>query len=174
MENIRITSGNLRGRIIRAPKSDLVHPMGSREKLALFNMIPSDLPGAEVLDAFSGSGALGIEAVSRGAKDVVFVEKNAKIAGVIRENLKNLGLDSEVIVADAGKFETEADFDIIIADPPYDKFKIEDILHLTKFLENDGVFILSHPGDTPVIPDLKLTKSRKYAGATISIYRKKY
>lgn len=172
MDNIRITSGNLRSRAIRSPKSDLTHPMGAREKIALFNMISSDLPGAEVLDAFAGSGALGIEAISRGASDVVFIEKNAKIAGVIRENLRNLRLDSEVIVADAGKFETDKDFDIILADPPYDKFKIEDILHLTKFLKNDGVFILSHPGDTPVMDGLKLTKSRKYAGATISIYQK--
>ena len=86
--------------------------------------------------------------------------------------MRTLGLDSEVIVADAGKFGTDKDFDIILADPPYDKFNLEEVLHLTKFLKNDGVFILSHPGDTPVIPDLKLTKSRKYAGATISIYQK--
>ena len=172
MENIRITGGNLRGRIIRAPKSDLTHPMGSREKLALFNMIVDFLPRANVLDAFAGSGALGIEAISRGAGSVVFIEKSPKVAKIIRENLANLGLNSEVLVKDAGKFETDRLFDAIIADPPYNNFDLEKIVYLTKYLKDGGVLVLSHPDETPVIDGLKLTKSRKYAGATLSIYVK--
>ena len=150
----------------------MTHPMGSREKLALFNMIGAELPGAAVLDAFAGSGALGVEALSRRAKSATFIEKNAKTTGVIRENLKNLGLEAKVKTTEAGKFETVVKFDIIFADPPYDKFKLEDVIYFTKYLKDGGILVLSHPGETPVIEGLKLTKARKYAGAALSIYAK--
>ena len=172
MEKIRITSGNLRGRTIKSPRSNLTHPMGAREKLALFNMIAMELPGAMVLDAFAGSGALGIEALSRGAGGVVFVEKNTKVARIIAENLGSLGLEGEIISSNARSFESKKMFDIIIADPPYDNFNLNDIIYLTKYLKNGGVFVLSHPGATPVISGLELTKSHKYAGATLSIFKK--
>ena len=174
MEDIRITSGILRGRKVRSPKLDSTHPMGSREKIALFNMIGDFLPDAVVLDAFAGSGALGIEALSRGAAKVVFVEKNRKVAEVIRDNLNSLNLsrNSRLVACGASSFSSDELFDIIIADPPYDNFRIEEVSHLTKFLKDYGVLVLSHPEDTPVIDGLKLTKTRKYAGATLSIYRK--
>lgn len=174
MENIRITSGELRGRLIKSPRSNLTHPMGAREKLALFNMLTDFLPEARVLDAFSGSGALGIEAISRGAGKAVFIEKNKKTSQVIRENIKALDLLGKTIVfaIDVKNFAADELFDIIIADPPYDNFNIEDILYLTGFLKDGGVLALSHPGDAPVIDGLNLTTSRKYAGATLSIYQK--
>lgn len=174
MENIRITSGELRGRLIKSPKSSLTHPMGAREKLALFNMITDFLPNARVLDAFSGSGALGIEAISRGAKEVAFIEKDKKASQVIRENLKALNLSENTIVftMDVRNFTTNDLFNIVIADPPYDNFNVDNILYLTRFIKDGGVLVLSHPGDAPVISGLYLTTSRKYAGATLSIYRK--
>ena len=174
MDNIRITSGEFRGRAIKSPKSSFTHPMGSREKIALFNMISSYLPEARVLDAFAGSGALGIEALSRGASEVVFIEKNIKVAHVIKENLKNLELDpkSEVLVSDVSKYTADEEFDLIIADPPYDSFNVEEIIYLTKYLKDDGVLVLSHPNTAPVISSLELTKSHKYAAANLSIYRK--
>ena len=173
MEDIRITSGILRGRKIKSPKSALAHPMGSREKIALFNMISDRLPNATVLDAFAGSGALGIEAYSRGAKEVDFIEKNYQIAQIIALNLKAMDINSAKInTLDASKFGTTKAYDVIIADPPYDKFDIKLILHLTKYLKSDGILVLSHPGSTPDIPSLKLTKTRKYARANISIYQK--
>lgn len=92
---IRITGGSLRGRVIDSPEVAGTHPMGSREKMALFNMLVNlrgDLQGPRVLDAYAGSGALGIEALSRGAAEVVLVEKNRQAARVIQQNLANLGL----------------------------------------------------------------------------------
>lgn len=174
MGSIGITSGEFRGRSILTPESNLTHPMGAREKIALFNMVANDLLEARVLDAFAGSGALGIEALSRGAKEVVFIEKNPKASKVIVENLKQLGLEekSMVFVGDIEKYTTDEKFDLIIADPPYDDFRIEKVEYLTKFLEDDGVLVLSHPDDTPIISGLELTKSHKYAGARLSIYRK--
>lgn len=174
MENIRITSGEFRSRTIKSPRSNFTHPMGAREKIALFNMVADYLPGARVLDAFAGSGALGIEALSRGALGAVFVEKNAKVARAIKENLRSLGLmgKSEVYVSEVGKYVTEEKFDLIIADPPYDNFEIEDIIYLTKYLKDGGALVLSHPDSAPEISDLKLTRTHKYAAANLSIYLK--
>ncbi|MBR3228882.1 16S rRNA (guanine(966)-N(2))-methyltransferase RsmD [Candidatus Saccharibacteria bacterium] len=172
MENIRITSGIYRGQSLKSPKSSLTHPMGSREKLALFNMIADKLPGAEVLDVFAGSGALGIEALSRGAASAIFVEKSPKIAQIIKENLKKLSLNSKIITSSVENYTTDQKFDLILADPPYDNFKKDTIAHLTKYLKNDGILVLSHPTPAPVIDGLKLTKTRKYAKANISFYQR--
>ena len=83
---IRVTSGKLRGRVLRSPDTSGTHPMGAREKLALFNMV--NVEGERVLDAYAGSGAVGVEALSRGASEVVFVENNRRTARVILENLQ--------------------------------------------------------------------------------------
>ena len=173
MDNIRITSGIFRGRSIASPKSNLTHPMGSREKLALFNLISDFLAEATVLDAYAGSGALGIEALSRGAKTVDFIEKTSKIAQTITNNLNSLNINNaRVINIDVDKFDTTKQYDIILADPPYDNFRLNSIIRLTKYLKNGGILVLSHPSSAPDIPDLKLTKTRKYATANITIYQK--
>ncbi len=173
MENIRITSGEFRGRSIKSPSSKLTHPMGSREKLALFNMIADYLPGAVVMDAFAGSGALGIEAISRGAKSVVFVEKANSVVKTIKENVEILGINdhAEIITGDISDLKIEREFDIIIADPPYDKFDSFNLTKLADWLKKDGIFVLSHPGEAPKIDGLALQKTRKYAGAQISVYK---
>ena len=118
MKKIRITSGELKGRVIASPEVAGTHPMGAREKIALFNMV-GDLTGVRVLDAYAGSGALGIEALSRGASGVVFVEKSPRVAKVIRENLAKLGLTerAKVIVSDVGSLDAgRADDDKISTD----------------------------------------------------------
>ena len=157
-----------------SPNSKLTHPMGAREKLALFNMIADYLPEAMVLDAYAGSGALGIEALSRGAKYAVFVEKSPRIAQIIRKNLAELWLTevAEVHNKGAESFLPADEFDIIIADPPYDDFDTLGVENLAKFLKKTGVLVLSHPGEAQEISGLKLNKTRKYAAARISIYTK--
>ena len=201
MNQVRITSGIYKGRKIETPGGK-THPMGERERLALFNMIASYVPGATVLDAFSGSGALGIEALSRGASRVVFVEKNRKAESVIFNNLFELGYfplygqkmsrkeaekiihagdmvadekagKAESICADVSKFETGERFDVILADPPYDAFDVEAVKYLVGFLKNDGIFVLSHPDKAPDLAGLSLEKTSSYAGANISIYSRK-
>lgn len=167
---IRITSGRLARRTIATPGVG-THPMGSRERLALFNQIGDFLPGAVVLDAFAGSGALGIEALSRGAKEVTFVEKSPAAARVIKENLANLGLNEAVFTENVVNFTTDKRFDVILVDPPYDNFKVNEVVVLVKFLNEDGVLALSHPEAPPELPGLALQQTRSYAGARISIYR---
>lgn len=188
---IKITGGELGGRKIKTP-GGTTHPMGERERIALFNMIITMLPGATAMDAFAGSGALGIEMLSRGAQKVVFVEKNTSAAKVIRQNLERLNIpdavvrsvelsktimdglaaDGIVVQSAVRDLETETKFDIILADPPYDDFKTAEVARLANFLKEGGVLALSHPEVAPLLPDMKLKKSRSYAGANISIYQK--
>lgn len=172
MNSLRITAGKYRGRKIATP-GGATHPMGERERLALFNMIVNYVPGAKILDAFAGSGALGIEALSRGAVEVVFVEKSAEACRVIRENLRELGAEAEVFQGDVLSFATDDLFEVILADPPYDNFRISEVTHLLQFLQGSGIFVLSHPGEAPELAGMTLLKSRKYAGAGISVYLKR-
>lgn len=171
MNSIRVTSGTLRGRKLLTPGGN-THPMGERERLALFNMIGGSLPGARVLDAFAGSGALGIEALSRGAGEVVLVEKSPVAVKVIKKNLAELGLEAEICRGDIMKFEDEQGFDVIMADPPYDNFDAEVMEQLAKLLKNDGILASSHPGEAPEVAGLKLLKTRSYARARLSVYIK--
>lgn len=174
---VRITSGTLRGRTLLTPGDALTHPMGAREKLALFNMINEHLPGSSVLDVFAGSGALGIEALSRGAKAVLFIDNDRRACEVIKQNLAGLGLsDSASRVLKGNVFEIldslPEKFELIIADPPYDAFDANRIGSLVRVLAHPGgILVLSHPGEAPEIPEVKLLKTRRYARAHISIYQ---
>lgn len=174
MNSIKITSGKLRGRAISSPNLEITHPMGAREKLALFNMISGYLPNATVLDAYAGSGALGIEALSRGAKRVTFIEKSPKVASVIRKNLNllELGEFSSVIQCDAKDFSSTHKYNIILVDPPYDNFELAGVENLAKLLDESGILVLSHPDETPEVAGLKLQKSHQYANAHVSVYIK--
>ena len=174
MNTIKITSGKFRGRAIASPNLKTTHPMGAREKLALFNMISEYLPGANVLDAYAGSGALGIEALSRGASYAMFVEKNPRATAAIRKNLADLGLLECAGVSewDVKNFLPANEFDIVIADPPYDTFDVRGVKNLAKFLKKGGVLVLSHPGEAPEVSGLALQKTREYAAAKISVYTK--
>ncbi len=169
--SIKITSGTYRSRAISTPGGK-THPMGERERIALFNMISENIPGAVILDAFAGSGALGLEAISRGAKEVTFIESNPAASRTIHDNLAALGASGTIVTSRVSSFLSDTEFDIILADPPYDDFKLSEVSYLVQFLKEDGVFVLSHPGEAPEIPGLSLKKSRKYAGATISIFVK--
>jgi 16S rRNA (guanine966-N2)-methyltransferase len=131
---MRIVGGALRGRAIAAPKGDLVRPTGDRTREALFNILAHadfdgfELEGARVLDLFAGSGALGIEAISRGAIFALFVEEHTESRAAIRENLETLGLNgnAKIYKRDATKLGPRPGsvgpaFSLVFADPPYGK-----------------------------------------------------
>lgn len=124
---LKITGGSLRGRIFEAPPHSHTRPTQSKLREAIFSSLFDRVTGARVLDLFAGSGALGLEALSRGADSVVFVEEHRRTADVIRTNLKNLDLSerAKVIVGDAKKsiiaLLESAPYDIVFADPPYEK-----------------------------------------------------
>lgn len=174
---MNVIAGIYKHHSLQSPKDERVHPMGAREKNALFNSLNSYIEGATVLDAFAGSGALGIEALSRGAESCVFIEKSPKVATIISENLHALGSEAEqrgeVIVTDASYFSRPYSFDLIVVDPPYDHFDMATVHHLTDALKMGGIFALSHPHDQVFsVPKMRLLSTRTYAAATISIFQK--
>ncbi|MEX1153448.1 16S rRNA (guanine(966)-N(2))-methyltransferase RsmD [Parvibaculum sp.] len=129
---MRIVGGALRGRVIAAPKGDRVRPTGERAREALFNILAHadfdgfELEGARVLDLFAGSGALGLEALSRGAAFALFVDDHAESRAVIRENLEHLGLNgnAKLYKRDATSLGPRPGsvgpaFSLVFADPPY-------------------------------------------------------
>ncbi|MEF2551451.1 16S rRNA (guanine(966)-N(2))-methyltransferase RsmD [Aurantimonas sp. A2-1-M11] len=125
---MRIVGGDMRGRRLAVPKSDAIRPTTDRNRETLFNILlhrPGfELDGARVLDLFSGTGALGLEALSRGARFCLFVEEGVEGRGLIRENVETFGLQgrSKIFRRDAtrlGIVGTMEPFDCLVADPPY-------------------------------------------------------
>lgn len=173
--SLRITSGLYRGRTIESPASPKTHPMGAREKLALMNQLTPYLSGAHALDAYAGSGALGLEALSRGAASITFVDSSRTAVATIRQNLQSLGLRQPVFCQTIQAFaRNHQTFDLILADPPYDHFDPAEVALLPSLLADGGHLALSLPArlDPPKIPGLKLKQNRTYAAAQIAIYQK--
>lgn len=172
---LRVIAGSLKGRKLVSPRSSATHPMGAREKNALFNMV--DVVGKRVLDAYAGSGALGIEALSRGASEVIFVEYHHPAVSAIKQNLADLSLDNtEVFTGKVADFIAKAPrpFDLIITDPPYGKIDFAEIVSLSSLVAAGGAFALSSPASQPApeIAGLAMISSHTYAEARISIYIK--
>ena len=171
--------------------------MGERERIALFNMLGEKVVGAKILDAYSGSGALGIEALSRGADEVVFVDNSHVAMRTTSQNCFLLQIPEEKaafyrgsvsafykkfvqgqgMVIDPRMAMALATFpkevDIILADPPYNDFNPKEISRLANgYLKDDGILVLSHPGEALELPGLRLVKTNQYAQAHISIYQR--
>ena len=122
---MRIIAGRYRRRILRFPDSEGLRPTSDRVRETLFNWLGQDLAGEQCLDLFAGSGALGFEALSRGAAQVVMVEPASKVIAALRENAKMLESPPgvEIIRGDALQYlaSTKSKFDLIFLDPPFDK-----------------------------------------------------
>lgn len=168
---IRIISGTHGGREIDTPKTKATHPMGERERAAIFNSIRAEIYGRRILDAFAGSGAIGIEALSLGASRVDFMEKHPKAIKTIQRNLEKLQLKDRTSIVRA----PDGDYSIIFADPPYDNPQYDVVASLIAHLVPGGFFVLSHPEvpNPPQFAYLELISDKKYAAARIKIYRKK-
>lgn len=163
---MRITGGNARGIPLTLPKGDLVRPATDAMRQAVFSSIASRVPGARFLDLFAGSGAYGLEALSRGAAGGVWVERNAKAAGFIRTNLeavcKSLGRDTDglhVVNADATTVSLGGEVpDLVFIDPPYDVIgEVAPKLfgRLTELLapKPDPVIVFEMPGELELAPE---------------------
>ena len=128
---MRIVAGRFKGRALATPKSDAIRPTSDRVRESLFNILSHgiedfDVEGARVLDLFAGTGALGIEAVSRGAASCLFVEEDAEARGLIRSNVEALALTgiTKMFRRDAtnlGPAGKMGQFDLVLLDPPYEK-----------------------------------------------------
>ena len=130
MDLVRIVGGEFRGRGLAAPKTQAIRPTTDRSRESLFNILshahPAVLDGTRVLDLFAGTGAVGIEALSRGARSALFVESGVEGRGVIQKNIETFGLQgrARLFRRDATKLGpsgTMGAFDLVFADPPYGK-----------------------------------------------------
>ena len=174
---MRIITGKYGGRPIKSPKSHRVHPMAEKVRGALFNSL-GDISGTTVLDAYGGSGAIAIEAISRGAKSAVTIEIDKTVFMTLQENVELLGLTDQIKSIRANCLSwsannSSAKFDIIILDPPYDKVKIEAVEKLAIHLNSSGIMILSHPGraEVPYAHGVVVVETRLYGDAALTSYR---
>lgn len=181
---MRVIAGTAKAiRLGRVPAG--VRPVSDRAREGLFSSLGPDLPGARVLDLFAGTGALGIEALSRGADRAVFVERNPAAVRALRDNLErtHLGKRAEVVAGDALGFVADAGpasgrFDLVLADPPYDAppKQVDSVLAEVAAgrLEEGGTMALTRRSgsSTPVIPVHWLVAKRlEYGDTVVLIFR---
>jgi len=169
---VRIIAGALKGRKISVPER--VRPTLARVRKAIFQMV--DVRDKDICDLFSGSGAMGIESISRGAKNVVFVEKSARNAAKLRDTIKKTDISGKVIVADAFVFVKNASytFDIIFMDPPYNKGLASNIIpYLFDILNKGGIIVIEVSKFESIQGGrLKLVKLREYGDTKVIILKK--
>ena len=140
---MRVVAGIYGGRRLRVPRGRATRPTSDRVREALFSTLGDTVLGAHVLDLFAGSGALGIEALSRGAAAAVFIERDPATAEVLRANLADLGISATTYIGDAGRFVRDLPssvlpvFDLVLCDPPY-KLSSDEVAALLGDLARSG------------------------------------
>ena len=179
---MRVITGTAKGITLATPTGMLTRPTSDRVKEALFSIIQFDLPGSCVLDLFGGTGQLGIEALSRGAKSAVFVDAREDACKLIRENLKRTKFEQQgsVIRSDYLDYlkRCKQNFDIIVLDPPYAEVFLENALKMITeidILQSGGIIITERPLGKDLPWDFEgFSRSRdyKYGKTLITVYRK--
>jgi len=177
---MRIISGSLKGRRLQTPKWDGLRPTSDRLRETLFNILSERVAGAFVLDGYAGTGAVGIEAMSRGACGAVFVELDARAAALIAENLRQCGISEgyAIIRADIGRLSQPGGsrlFDVIVLDPPYSLPDLGPcVTHAAPWLAAGGVLVLEHARrrmSPPSAGDLRRMRIVRSGDSALSFYR---
>jgi 16S rRNA (guanine966-N2)-methyltransferase len=171
---VRVVAGEFKGRRLYAPRGARTRPTADRVREALFSML-GEVSGARVLDLYAGSGALGIEALSRGAESAVFVERDREALAALRRNLEAVGADAEVKRQDAARFlaRPEGTFDLVFCDPPYDVApRVAAPLSeaLPAMLAKDGRVVTESDKRNPLLLPLPLAVERSYGDTRIAIH----
>ncbi len=178
--DMRVITGTARGRRLLTLEGDDVRPTTDKVKEALFSIIQFEIEGRRVLDLFAGSGQLGIEALSRGAKNAAFVDSSKKSIDIIRQNIENTGFEKNSVVlnTDAVSFlRTRADkYDIAFLDPPYRTGLLQKALDGIDRVMSDGAVIVAECPADEEFPEnagtFKKTKEYKYGKIKLALYRK--
>ena len=179
---MRVITGSARGISLKTPDGMATRPTADRVKEAMFSIIQFDIPGAKVLDLFGGTGQLGIEALSRGAKSTVFIDEREDACKLIRENLRRTKLESlaRVIRSDYANFlkNCTEQFDIIFLDPPYAEVFLENSLNLITeidILQSGGIIVAERPVGKDLLCEFSgytRSKDYKYSSTILTIFRK--
>ena len=176
---MRVISGTLKGRRLHSPDGAQVRPTSDRLRETLFNILGHRVDGARVLDACAGTGALGIEALSRGAAHVVFVEAHSDAAALITSNLAHCDVEAQaVVVVDslpgaASRAELADPFDVILLDPPYEDPQIGGILSaVAPRLRPGGILVLERSKRAPSLetPTLVVVRTVKVGDSVLDFY----
>jgi 16S rRNA (guanine966-N2)-methyltransferase len=184
---MRITGGTLRSRAIRAPKGQATRPTSDRVREALFGILESAgvVRGARVLDLYAGTGALALEALSRGAARAILVESSREALAAARGNVASLGLEdrARILAADVRdavrRLEGEAPFDVVLADPPWALVDTGEALRVlaevarSPLLAEDALVILEHSSRTPPpdVAGLSNQQARRYGDTALTFYK---
>jgi 16S rRNA (guanine(966)-N(2))-methyltransferase RsmD len=149
---MRVIAGSLKGRRLKAPTWEGLRPTSDKLRETLFNILAPRIAGARVLDGYAGTGATGIEALSRGASFVTFVERDRRAQALIAENLAHCGVADgyAIIRAEMARAIDQLraaglTFDIALLDPPYDQSDEADLAALADLLAPGGIAVLEHP-----------------------------
>jgi 16S rRNA (guanine966-N2)-methyltransferase len=170
---VRIIAGTHRGHRIAAPKGRDTRPTSDRVRENAFNLI-GPVDGADVLDLFAGSGAMGLEALSRGAATATFVESDRDACRVISANLDKLRLHGTVLCQDVLRAvaQERLRYGLVLCDPPYDYDPARLAPHLAKLLAEDGLVVWETSGrsDPPEVPGLAQRTTRTYGSARLTLF----
>ncbi|OAG27953.1 16S rRNA (guanine(966)-N(2))-methyltransferase RsmD [Thermodesulfatator autotrophicus] len=179
--DMRITAGKHRGRILKAPKSRDIRPMMDKVRKALFDSLGPQVEGAKVLDLFCGTGALGLEALSRGAKKVIFVDQSGEALSLVKENLSSLKETAEIkrltLPKGLKNLFSEAPFDLIFITPPYGTgLALKTLKKIEPFLAEDGVVVVEENTEENFPEEIEgLIKFREktYGQTRLHFYRRR-
>ena len=180
---MRIIAGNLRGRRLRAPEGQATRPTSDRVRESLFNIVSAWVPGARFLDLCAGSGAVGLEAISRGAESAVFVEQSRRALAQIEENVERCGvadrariLGKDALSALRGLAAAGEKFDLVYVDPPYDAGLYKPVLMVLGtdgLVAPDGIVVVearSRDHLPDVAGELRRYREVRYGDTTLAFY----
>ena len=176
LKRLRVSGGEARGRRLKAPKN--IRPTQGMVKQAIFNMVGPDIVGAVVLDLFAGSGALGIEALSRGAASVTFVDQQPRGLAILRQNLDVLGFKdrARLVRSDVVRWlEASPDAvrsaDYVFLDPPYEDVVLDRALHALDAEVGRATVLAEHSRrqQLPALQRLKVDRERRYGDTIVTV-----
>ena len=179
---VRVISGSARGLKLNTPGDDRVRPTTDRVKESMFNIVQDWVYDSQVLDLFAGSGALGIEALSRGASQAVFCDNSLDSIKIIKSNIEKAKVvdRSQIVSGDFKRCLRDMEaknqsFDMIFVDPPYYKGLFEEVLDTIrscKILKKDGIVIVEHDAKSPIgqVEGLEVYKEKKYGITMLTFY----
>jgi 16S rRNA (guanine966-N2)-methyltransferase len=179
---VRVIAGHLKGRRLKAPTWEGLRPTSDKLRETLFNILAPRVVGARVIDGFAGTGAIGIEAVSRGAAHVTFIEKNPRAVALIEENLTACAVEGGYtircaeVVAALDALPAAAAFDLVLLDPPYDTENVSAALDAAaRHLAGDGLVVLERATRREPEESVALRRVRdvKSGDSTLSFFERR-
>ncbi|MDD6089414.1 MAG: 16S rRNA (guanine(966)-N(2))-methyltransferase RsmD [Clostridiales bacterium] len=176
---MRVITGTARGRRLKTPENSDIRPTTDNVKESVFNIIQFDIEGRRVLDLFAGTGQLGIECLSRGAAEAVFIDDSREAVRIVKDNLKACGFSAPVLQQDALSYLRSCGrFDLIFVDPPYDANLYEPVLETINSVDilSDGGIILCESRRERYMPDMKAPYLKRrdynYGRVKLTVYVK--